>query len=97
MSYVYTDETTDLYLAVDNPNKGLYENGIHKEPQYDMNGYTVTIYFDPAYFDYAGDIEKPIDYTVPDETTTVTPTEPDGSVEVPIKSRILSLCTGQRL
>ena len=86
VSYVYTDETTDLYLAVDDPNKGLYENGVHKEPQYDMNGYTVTIYFDPAYFDYAGDTEKPIDYTVPDETTTVTPTEPDGSVEVPIKA-----------
>ena len=60
VSTVYMGEDTDLYFAVDNPNKGLYENGEHKEPQYDMNGYTVTIYFDPTYFDYASDSSAPI-------------------------------------
>ncbi len=50
-STVYLDETADIYFAVDNPNKGLFENGEHKEPQYDMNGYSVTIYYDPAYLE----------------------------------------------
>lgn len=66
VSTVYTDENTDVYFAVDNPNMGEYENGLHKEPQYDMNGYTLTIYFDPQYFEYASESSAPIDYTVPD-------------------------------
>ncbi|MDY3929376.1 MAG: chitobiase/beta-hexosaminidase C-terminal domain-containing protein [Clostridia bacterium] len=66
VSTLYMGNEADVYLAVDNPNKGLFENGEHKEPQYDMNGYTVKIYFDPVYFDYASDSETPIDYTIPD-------------------------------
>ena len=66
VSTVYMGETADVYFAVDNPNKGEYENGEHLEPQYDMNGYTVKIYFDPEYFAYASDASGPIDYTVPD-------------------------------
>ena len=65
VSVVYMGENTDVYFAIDNPNKGLYENNIHKEPKYDMNGYTVKIYFDSAYFDYASDTASPIDYTIP--------------------------------
>ena len=67
VSTVYRDETANVYLAVDNPNKGETANGIHKEPQYDMNGYTVTFYFDPNYFDYVGNSAEPIDYTVPND------------------------------
>lgn len=66
VSTVYMGENVDVYFAVDNPNKGLYENNIHKEPQYDMNGYTVKMYFDPVYFEFASNNETPIDYTVPD-------------------------------
>ena len=51
LSTVYLGENTDLYFAVDNPNKGRYENGKHLEPQYDMNGYTVKFHFDEKYFD----------------------------------------------
>ena len=53
-STVYMGENADIYFAVDNPNKGEYENNIHKEPQYDMNGYTLRICFDADYFDFAG-------------------------------------------
>ena len=66
ISTVYMGENADIYFAVDNPNKGSYENGVHAEPQYDLNGYTMRICFDPAYFDYAGNNAAPIDYTVPD-------------------------------
>lgn len=66
-SIVYMGDTADVYLAVDNPNKGDYDNGTHNEPQFDMNGYTVKVYFDPAYFDYAAaDTSAPIEYNVPD-------------------------------
>lgn len=66
-STVYMGEDADIYFAVDNPNKGEYENNTHKEPQYDMNGYTLRICFDPEYFDFAGDDNSaPIDYTIPD-------------------------------
>ena len=84
MSTVYMNETTDLYFAVDNPNKGAYENGKHTEPQYDLNGYTVTIYFDPSYFDYAAQGSSPIDYTVPDRQAQTSPgdTESTGSGDV---------------
>ncbi len=68
-STVYLDETADIYFAVDNPNKGLFENGEHKEPQYDMNGYSVTIYYDPAYLELTdgADLKSPIDCTVPNK------------------------------
>ena len=66
ISTVYMGENADIFFAVDNPNKGSYKNGVHSEPQYDLNGYTMRICFDPAYFDYAGDNAAPIDYTVPD-------------------------------
>ena len=87
VSTVYMGENVDLYFAVDDPNKGDYSAGKHSEPQYDMNGYTVTIYFDPVYFDYASDTKSPIDYTVPDKNLTTSPTGPeetgDGEVDVP--------------
>ena len=69
-STIYTDESADIYFAVDNPNKGLFENGEHKEPQYDMNGYSVTIYYDPAYLELADgtDADSPIDCTIPNKT-----------------------------
>lgn len=69
LSTVYMGDTADVYLAVDDPNKGEYDAGTktHLEPQYDMNGYTVKIYFDSAYFDYASNPNAPIDYTVPDQ------------------------------
>lgn len=66
VSTVYMNETTNLYFAVDNPNKGDYVNGTHIEPQYDMNGYTVKIYFDANFFEFAASSNTPIDYTVPD-------------------------------
>ena len=67
-STVYMGEDADIYFAVDNPNKGKFENGVHMEPQYDMNGFTVRICFDPDFFDFAGaDNSAPIDYTIPDE------------------------------
>lgn len=71
LSTVYLGDTVNLYFAIDNPNKGTYEKGVHKEPQYDLNGYTVKIYFDSAYFDYAKTAKtgssNPIDYTIPDK------------------------------
>lgn len=91
VSTVYTDQNTDIYFAVDDPNKGDYENGEHKEPQYDMNGYTITVYFDPTYFDYAADNSAaPIDYTVPDKNlgTSESGSENTGSgtVDVPTET-----------
>lgn len=70
-STIYTDEAADIYFAVDDPNKGLFEDGEHKEPQYDMNGYSVTIYYDPAYFELADGVDaaSPIDCTVPSKNT----------------------------
>ena len=76
-STVYYGDTVDIYMAADNPNKGEYdENGEtsidkHKEPQYDMNGYTVKIYYDPAYFELASSPSSPLDYTVPAEFATI--------------------------
>ena len=63
---VYMGEPANIYFAVDNPNRGDYENGVHKEPQYDMNGYTLRICFDSDYFEFAGDKNAPIDYAIPD-------------------------------
>ena len=64
-STIYMGENADIYFSVDNPNKGDYENDIHNEPQYDMNGYTLRICFDPEYFDFAGsDNSAPIDYMI---------------------------------
>ncbi len=64
VSTVYRDETANVYLAVDDPNKSEIAGGAYTEPQYNMNGYTVTFYFDPAFFDYEN-ADRPIDYTVP--------------------------------
>ncbi len=69
-SVVYFGETTNVYFAVDNPNKGAVDGINHTEPQYDLNGYTVKIYFDPAYFGYASTNTAPIDYKVPDSSLT---------------------------
>lgn len=68
VSTVYSDETANVYLAIDDPNKSEIVGGAYSEPQYNLNGYTVTFYFDPAYFDYA-DSTQPIDYTVPTNGT----------------------------
>lgn len=72
LSIVYMGDTADIYFAVDKPNKGDFnadgvtEQDKHLEPHYDMNGYTVKIYFDPAFFAFVNDSASPIDYTVPD-------------------------------
>lgn len=72
LSVVYMGDDANIYFAVDNPNKGDYdasaedETDKHLEPHYDLNGYTVKIYFDPAFFALKNDSSSPIDYTVPD-------------------------------
>ena len=69
-STVYMGENADIYFAVDNPNKGEYDKttNTHKEPQYDINGYTLRICFDADYFDFAlSDNSAPIDYAIPDK------------------------------
>lgn len=77
-STVYNEEEFDLYFAVDDPNKGLYENGEHKEPQYDMNGYTVKIYFDSRYFKFGSNNTAGIDYTVPNTNLDIGDVGEDG-------------------
>lgn len=69
-STVYMGDTANVYMAVDNPNKGEVEGGVHKEPQYDLNGYAVKIYFDPDYFDYADNSSEPVDCTVPGDSVS---------------------------
>ncbi len=110
---VYMGEDTNIYLAVDNPNKGAYldedhpdvldaqeearikataeaeknpnfteedkkeyidyevkkavQLARHSEPQYDMQGYTVKIYFDTKYFKFK-DTKNPIDFKEPNKT-----------------------------
>lgn len=64
VSTVYLGDETDVYFAVDKPNKGEVKDGVHTQPQYDLNGYTVTIYFDEDYFSLK-DETAPIDYTLP--------------------------------
>lgn len=69
-STVYKDDEVDVYFAIDDANKGDIVNGEHTESQYDLNGYTLTIYYDDYYFDLAeGAYDEltrcPIDYTVP--------------------------------
>ena len=58
-------DVANIYLAIDNPNKGgVNSDGTRKAPQYDLQGYTVKIYFDTKYFEFANK-EKPIDFSVP--------------------------------
>jgi len=109
---VYMGEDTNIFLSVDNPNKGDYlaaddpvvlakkgeamskatleaeSKGLtgdakqqyidyevakavqlarHSEPQYDMQGYTVKIYFDTKYFKFK-DSKNPIDFKEPNKT-----------------------------
>lgn len=71
-STVYVGEETDVYFAVDEPNKGV-EDGEHKYPQYDMNGYTLRICYDSEYFIFDGSKVSPIDYTVPDTNFATAP------------------------
>jgi hypothetical protein len=109
---VYMGEDTNIYLAVDNPNKGTYldaddpyvlsveeearikateeaekkpnfteedkkeyidyevkkavQLARHSEPQYDMQGYTVKIYFDTKYFKFK-DSKNPLDFKEPNK------------------------------
>jgi len=110
---VYMGEDTNIYLAVDDPNKGDYlasdhplveaaktsayqkasaeaqnnpnftteeqkakyieaevakavELARHSEPQYDMQGYTIKIYFDTKYFKFK-DSDNPIDFKEPNK------------------------------
>lgn len=66
-STVYMGEDADIYFAVDNPNKGDYDkaSGTHLEPEYDLNGYTLCICFDPEYLDFAGaHNDAPITYAI---------------------------------
>jgi len=72
LSTVYMGDTAEIYFAIDKPNKGDYDASAateaekHLEPHYDLNGYTVKIYFDPDFFAFVNDSSSPIDYTVPD-------------------------------
>ncbi len=63
ISTVYMGETADIYVAVDNPNKGETQTvpdpndptkttTKHLEPQYDLNGIAVKITYDPNYFKF---------------------------------------------
>ncbi|MBE6811212.1 MAG: hypothetical protein E7521_09245 [Ruminococcaceae bacterium] len=61
---VYRNETADIYFAVDNPNKSDYKNGEYTDPRYNMNGYTLKVYFDSEYLDFAS-ANTYIDYTLP--------------------------------
>ncbi len=70
-STVYLDSDADIYFAVDDPNKGRYEDGVHYQPQYDLNGYTLRVCYDPAYFKVVTP-EAPFVYEISDfefETT----------------------------
>lgn len=70
ISTVYMGDDVNVYLAIDNPNKGMYdadgisEDSKHKEPQYDMNGYIVKFYYDSDYFELKNG-EMPINCNVP--------------------------------
>jgi len=109
---VYMGEDVNVFLSVDNPNKGTYlaadhqdvvaakeaaeikasaeadKKGLtgegkkeyidyevakavqlarHSQPQYDMQGYTVKIYFDTKYFEFK-DKSNPLDFKEPNKT-----------------------------
>ena len=66
VSTVYIDETANIYLAIDNPNKGEYDaqTDKHKEPEYDLNGYTVRFYYDDYYLSLIDPV-APIVYDEP--------------------------------
>lgn len=75
VSTVYMGDTTEVYFAIDNPNKGDFDDNTarnyderHIEPQYDLNGYTVKVYYNPTFFELIKLDGKPtpFDYTVPD-------------------------------
>ena len=69
-STAYIGDTVQVYLAVDDPNKGSYDSATdtHLEPQYDMNGYTVRFYYDTSYFEFAGpNAAEPINYRLPNQ------------------------------
>lgn len=67
-STVYKGEETDIYFAVDMPNKGTSET-----PQYNLQGYTVKIYFDTRYFKPVNDTKSAIlDYTIPNKDKNFT-------------------------
>lgn len=73
----YTGEERDNYIKKRVSEAVALER--HTEPQYDMNGYTVTMYFDPVYFEYLEDSEEPIIYDVPDSNF---PTSDEGNEDV---------------
>lgn len=73
-STMYKNETGNIYLAVDNPNKTEFTNGNPTDAKYCMNGYTVKIYYNPNYFDFGGKtdssgvpIGSPIIVDIPDD------------------------------
>lgn len=63
-SEIYLGEETDVYFAVDDPNRGKFINDVHEEPQYDLNGYTLRLCYDPYYFAFEGDTNAPIEYVI---------------------------------
>ncbi|MBQ8758944.1 MAG: hypothetical protein IJZ20_04545, partial [Clostridia bacterium] len=70
VSTVYLGDEFQVFFAIDDPNKGDYEDETHLEPMYDLNGYTVKIYYDPVFLELTESgitsAAAPIDYTVPD-------------------------------
>lgn len=59
-----TQEEKDEYIAREVAKEVLQAQ--HHQPQYDMQGYTVTIYFDTKYFEFIDD-STPINYRVPND------------------------------
>lgn len=66
-SVLYKDEDSAIYFAIDDPNRGAYDaaTNTHKEKEYDLNGYTVCITYDPAYFQIENE-NSPINYEISD-------------------------------
>lgn len=68
VSRVEKDTTFNLYFAIDDPNKDESGND-HRNSHYDLNGYTVKIYYDSEFLQFSKTDNttenRPIDYTIP--------------------------------
>ncbi len=84
VSTVYLGDDFNVYFAIDDPNKGDLDGEEHLEPHYDLNGYTVKIYYDPEFLELteAGISSKdyPIDYTIPDSQIPTTDKKDDEDI-----------------
>ena len=83
-SEVFLGDNVNVYFAIDNPNMGdRNDKNEHIEPQYDLNGYTLKVYYDPAFFTFAPSSKtggnNRFDYTVPDKQMA-TPEQGDENI-----------------